>query len=130
MARGPCRTMDLAGHDIGWAIRKRRAVEQPDRPYSGVIDRICELGRFGQKSGKGIYVYPDGRTAQPDPEITRLIEDYSAEIGLQRRAIGDEEIVGRCLLALVNEGAHILEEGIAYHPVDIDMIYLDRKSVW
>src|SRR3546814_20283535 len=62
------------------------------------------LGRFGQKSGKGIYVYPDGRTAQPDPEITRLIEDYSAEIGLQRRAIGDEEIVGRCLLALVNEG--------------------------
>ncbi|NYI24340.1 3-hydroxyacyl-CoA dehydrogenase [Sphingobium indicum] len=124
MAMGPCRTMDLAGHDIGWAIRKRRAVEQPDRPYSGVIDRICELGRFGQKSGKGIYVYPDGRTAQPDPEITRLIEDYSAEIGLQRRAIGDEEIVGRCLLALVNEGAHILEEGIAYHPVDIDMIYL------
>ncbi|WP_327754847.1 3-hydroxyacyl-CoA dehydrogenase NAD-binding domain-containing protein (plasmid) [Sphingobium sp. SJ10-10] len=124
MAMGPCRTMDLAGQDIGWAIRKRRAVEQPDRPYSGVIDRICELSRFGQKSGKGIYVYPDGRTAEPDPEITKLIEDYSAEIGLTRRAISDEEIVSRCLLALINEGARIMGDGIAYRPVDVDMIYL------
>jgi len=124
MAMGPCRTMDLAGQDIGWAIRKRRAVEQPDRPYSGVIDRICELGRFGQKTGKGIYAYPDGRTAEPDPEITKLIEDYSTEIGLERREISDEEIVGRCLLALINEGARIVGEGIAYRPVDVDMIYL------
>ncbi|MBB3925721.1 3-hydroxyacyl-CoA dehydrogenase [Sphingobium jiangsuense] len=124
MAMGPCRTMDLAGQDIGWAIRKRRAVEQPDRPYSGVIDRICELGRFGQKTGKGIYAYPDGRTAEPDPEITKLIEDYSAEIALERREISDEEIVGRCLLALINEGARIVGEGIAYRPVDVDMIYL------
>ncbi|WP_257557480.1 3-hydroxyacyl-CoA dehydrogenase NAD-binding domain-containing protein [Sphingobium sp. CFD-2] len=124
MAMGPCRTMDLAGQDIGWAIRKRRMAEQPDRPYSGVIDRICELGRFGQKTGKGIYAYPDGRTAETDPEITRLIEDYSAETGLERRAFSDEEIVGRCLLALVNEGARIVEEGIAYRPVDVDMIYI------
>jgi len=124
MAMGPCRTMDLAGQDIGWAIRKRRAIEQPDRPYSGVIDRICELGRFGQKTGKGIYRYPDGRTAEPDPEIAMLIEDYSAEIGLTRRAISDEEIVERCLLALINEGARIVGEGIAYRPVDVDMIYL------
>lgn len=124
MAMGPCRTMDLAGQDIGWAIRKRRAVEQPDRPYSGVVDRICELGRFGQKTGKGIYAYPDGRTAEVDPEITALIDAYSAEIGLERRAIGDEEIVSRCLLALINEGARIVGEGIAYRPVDVDMIYL------
>lgn len=124
MAMGPCRTMDLVGQDIGWAIRKRRAVQQPDRPYSGVIDRICELGRFGQKTGKGIYTYPDGRTAEPDPEMQKLIEDYSAEIGLERRAIGDEEIVERCLLALINEGARIVGEGIAYRPVDVDMTYL------
>jgi 3-hydroxyacyl-CoA dehydrogenase len=124
MAMGPCRTMDLAGQDIGWAIRQRRAVEQPGRPYSKVIDRICELGRFGQKTGKGIYLYPDGRTAQPDPEIDALIEDYSAEIGLARRAISDEEIVSRCLLAMINEGARIVGEGIAYRPVDVDMVYL------
>lgn len=125
MAMGPCRTMDLAGQDIGWAIRKRRAVEQPDRPYSGVIDRICELGRFGQKTGKGIYLYADGRNATRDPEIEQLIVDYSADIGLERRAISDEEIVSRCLLAMINEGARILEEGIALRPVDIDMTYLN-----
>lgn len=124
MAMGPCRTMDLAGQDIGWAIRKRRAVEQPDRPYSGVIDRICEMGRFGQKTGKGIYIYPDGRTAQPDGEITQLIEEYSAELGLQRRTISDDEIVSRLLLAPINEGAKIIGDGIAYRPVDVDMIYV------
>lgn len=121
MAMGPCRTMDLVGQDIGWAIRKRRAVEQPDRPYSRVIDRICELGRFGQKTGKGIYAYPDGRKAVPDPEIERMISEYSAEIGLPRRSIGDAEIVERCLLAMINEGARIVGEGIAYRPVDVDM---------
>lgn len=124
MAMGPCRTMDLVGQDIGWAIRKRRAVEQPDRPYSAVIDRICELGRFGQKTGEGIYRYPDGRTAEADPAIEMLIEDHSAEIGIPRRAISDSEIVDRCLLAMINEGARILGEGIAYRAVDIDMVYL------
>ena len=124
MAMGPCRTMDLAGQDIGWAIRKRRAVEQPHRPYSGVIDKICELGRFGQKTGKGIYAYPDGRTAEPDPEVIKLIEDYSAEIGLTRRAISNEEIVERCLLTLINEGARIVGERIASRPVDVDMTFL------
>lgn len=123
-AMGPCRTMDLVGQDIGWAIRKRRAVEQPDRPYSGVIDRICEMGRFGQKTGKGIYVYADGRTPSPDPEIEALIFGYSREIGLVRREIGDAEIVERCLLALINEGARIVGEGIAYRPVDVDMVFL------
>jgi 3-hydroxyacyl-CoA dehydrogenase len=124
MAMGPCRTMDLAGQDIGWAIRKRRAVEQPDRPYSAVFDRICEQGRFGQKSGKGVYLYPDGRTAEPDANIHMLIEAYSAEIGLARRTIPDGEIVERCLLALINEGAKIVGEGIAYRPVDVDIVYL------
>jgi 3-hydroxyacyl-CoA dehydrogenase len=124
-AMGPCRTMDLVGQDIGWAIRQRRVVEQPNRPYSGVIDRICEMGRFGQKTGKGIYLYADGRTPSPDPEIETLILAYSEEIGLTRRAISDEEIVERCLLALINEGLRIVGEGIAYRPVDVDMVFLN-----
>lgn len=124
-AMGPCRTMDLAGQDIGWAIRRRRAVEQPDRPYSGVIDRICELGRFGQKTGKGIYTYFDGRTPEIDSQIDALIVAYSAEIGVERRSIEDAEIVDRCLLALINEGARIVDEGIAYRPIDVDMVWLN-----
>ena len=125
MARGPCRTMDLAGQDIGWSIRKRRAIEHPDRPYSKVIDRVCELGRFGQKTGAGLYLYPDGRTAVVDPEIDAIIVAYSAELGLERRAISDAEIVSRCLFTMINEGARIVAEGIAYRPVDIDVIYLN-----
>lgn len=125
MAMGPCRVMDLAGQDIGWNIRKRRAVEQPDRPYSQVPDRICELGRFGQKAGAGFYLYADGRTPQVDPEIEALIVAESARIGIARREIDDAEIVQRCIYAMVNEGARIVAEGIAYRPVDIDIIYLD-----
>jgi 3-hydroxyacyl-CoA dehydrogenase len=125
MAMGPCRTMDLVGQDIGWAIRKRRGQEEPGRPYSGVIDRICELGRLGQKTGAGIYAYPDGRTAEPDPAVEQLIVEHSAEIGLSRRSIEDEEIVERCLFALINEGARIVGEGIAYRPVDVDIVYLN-----
>lgn len=125
MAMGPCRTMDLVGQDIGWSIRKRRAIESPDRPYSGVIDRICEMGRFGQKTDSGIYAYPDGRTPTADPEIETLIEDYSREIGVERRAISDDEIVERCLLAMINEGAKIVGEGIAYRSVDVDVAFLN-----
>ena len=125
MAMGPLRTMDLAGQDIGWNIRKRRAVEQPDRPYSRIPDLICELGRFGQKTGSGYYQYPDGRTAVDDPAIDQLILDHAAELGLQRRAISDEEIVSRCLLAMANEGARIVSEGVAYRPSDVDVIYLN-----
>lgn len=123
MAMGPFKVMDLAGQDIGWSIRKRRAVEQPDRPYSRIPDLVCELGRYGQKTGAGFYAYPDGRTAQIDPAIDRLVTDYSSRMG-GRRAIGDTEIVERCLYALVNEGAKILGEGIAYRAVDIDMVYV------
>jgi len=125
MAMGPFRTMDLAGQDIGWSIRKRRAVEQPDRPYSEFLDRVCELGRFGQKTGKGVYLYPDGRTAKVDPEIDALLLAHCEQKGLRRRPVEDAEIVQRCLYAMINEGARILEEGIAYRPVDIDIIYLN-----
>ncbi|WP_269391020.1 3-hydroxyacyl-CoA dehydrogenase NAD-binding domain-containing protein [Hoeflea alexandrii] len=125
MAMGPCRVMDLAGQDIGWNIRKRRAVEQPARPYSRVPDLICELGRFGQKTGAGFYKYPDGRTPEIDPEIENLIEAESGRIGLQRRIIDDKEIVDRCILAMINEGARIVGEGIAYRPVDVDIVYVD-----
>ncbi|MBL7537689.1 3-hydroxyacyl-CoA dehydrogenase family protein, partial [Escherichia coli] len=75
--------MDLAGQDIGWSIRKRRAAEQPDRPYSRIPDLVCELGRFGQKTGAGFYRYPDGRTAEPDPEIDALILAESARLGIE-----------------------------------------------
>ncbi len=122
-AMGPLRVMDLAGQDIGWSIRKRRAIEQPDRPYSRLPDRICERGRFGQKTGAGFYLYPDGRKAVVDPEITALIVAYSEELGLTRRTIDNDEIVTRCLYALVNEGARILEEGIAWRPSDIDVVW-------
>jgi 3-hydroxyacyl-CoA dehydrogenase len=125
MAMGPFAMMDMAGQDIGWAVRKRRAAEQPDKIYSKFIDRICERGRFGQKTGAGIYRYEAGsRAPQPDPVVEDLIKKYRAEIGLTPRAIDDAEIVARCIYALVNEGARILEEGIAQRPSDIDIVYL------
>ncbi|MGF7159397.1 3-hydroxyacyl-CoA dehydrogenase [Rhodoligotrophos appendicifer] len=123
MAMGPLRMMDLAGNDIGWAIRKRRAVEQPDRPYSAIPDLLCEQGRFGQKTGKGFYRY-EGRTPVNDPEVEEMIVKHSADIGLTRRSIGEDEIVERCLYALINEGAQVLEDGIALRASDIDVVYL------
>jgi 3-hydroxyacyl-CoA dehydrogenase len=125
MAMGPFRMSDLAGNDIGWAIRKRRYREQPGMKYSRIADRLCEQGRFGQKTGLGWYRYEAGRRdAIPDPEVERMIIDYSKEIGAKRRRIGDEEIVQRLIFALVNEGAAILHEGIASRASDIDMVYL------
>ena len=125
LAMGPFRMMDLAGNDIGWHIRKRRYVEQPEMKYSKIADHICELGRFGQKTGAGFYKYETGdRTAYPDPLVEDIIVGYSEEAGITRRAISDEEIIERCIYALVNEGAHILEEGIAMRAVDIDMVYM------
>jgi 3-hydroxyacyl-CoA dehydrogenase len=124
-AMGPFRMGDLAGNDIGWAIRKRRAVEQPDLTYSKTADLLCELGRFGQKTGAGWYDYKAGdRTAYPSLLVNEMIEKYSKDIGVTRRAISDEEIVERLLYALVNEGAHILQEGIAAKASDIDIVYL------
>ncbi|MBC8637203.1 enoyl-CoA hydratase/isomerase family protein [Caballeronia sp. EK] len=124
-AMGPFRMSDLAGNDIGWAIRKRRYREQPDLHYSRVADRLCETGRFGQKTGAGWYDYQPGRRdAAPSKLVNDMIVAYSNERGVGRRKIGDEEIVERLVLALVNEGAKILAEGIASKASDIDMVYL------
>jgi 3-hydroxyacyl-CoA dehydrogenase len=126
LAMGPFAMMDMAGQDIGWHIRKRRRAEDPERQvYPAWLDRICEMGRFGQKTGKGVYKYEAGsRAPVPDPEIERLIVAYSDEAGVARRPVSDQEIVERCVYALVNEGAKILEEGIALRASDIDMVYL------
>ncbi len=124
-AMGPFRMSDLAGNDIGWAIRKRRYLEQPDLKYSKVADRLCELGRFGQKTGAGWYDYKAGeRSALPSKIVDEMVVAYSQEAGATRRVIGDAEIVERLVFALVNEGAKILEEGIASKASDIDMVYL------
>ncbi|HXZ48512.1 MAG TPA: 3-hydroxyacyl-CoA dehydrogenase NAD-binding domain-containing protein [Usitatibacter sp.] len=125
MAMGPFRMSDLAGNDIGWAIRKRRYAEKPDMLYSRIADRLCELGRFGQKTGLGWYRYEAGRRdAIPDPAVDHMIAAYRREKGIAPRAIDAAEIVERCVYALVNEGARILEEGIAARASDIDMVYL------
>jgi 3-hydroxyacyl-CoA dehydrogenase len=124
-AMGPFRMSDLAGNDIGWAIRKRRAADMPEVCYSKTADLLCEQGRFGQKTGAGWYDYQAGaRTPQPSALVDAMIERHSADIGVAPRAIGDDEIVERLVYALVNEGAKILEEGIALRASDIDMVYL------
>jgi 3-hydroxyacyl-CoA dehydrogenase len=124
-AMGPFRMSDLAGNDIGWAIRKRRYQEHPDMHYSKIADRLCETGRFGQKTGGGWYDYKAGdRTAYPNQAVNDMIVKHSADIGVERRKISDQEIVERLVYSLVNEGARILEEGIAMRASDIDMVYL------
>jgi 3-hydroxyacyl-CoA dehydrogenase len=124
-AMGPFRMGDLAGNDIGWYIRKRRAVEMPEVAYSKTADLLCEQGRFGQKTGAGWYDYQAGdRSAHPSAAVDAMIVQHSKDLGVQRRDIADEEIVERLVYALVNEGAKILEEGIALRASDIDMVYL------
>jgi 3-hydroxyacyl-CoA dehydrogenase len=124
-AMGPFRMGDLAGNDVGWYIRKRRYLERPNMQYPKIADKLCELGRFGQKTGAGWYRYEAGkRDAMVDPVVTELIEKHRADIGAKVRKISDQEIVDRLILALVNEGAKILDEGIAMRASDIDMIYL------
>lgn len=124
LAMGPFRMGDLAGLDVGWRIRKGKAHLRPkDERYSPVADRLCELGRFGQKTGAGFYKY-DGRNAVPDPVMQEIILQSAREQGIERREISDEEIVQRCMYPLVNEGAKILEEGIAIRASDIDITYL------
>ena len=124
-AMGPFRMGDLAGNDIGWAIRKRRSVERADMKYSRTADKLCELGRFGQKTGAGWYDYQAGkRDAIPSDLVNKMIEDHRKELGITPRKISDEEIVQRLVFALVNEGAHILEDGIASKSGDIDMVYV------
>lgn len=124
-AMGPFRMGDLAGNDIGWAIRKRRYVEKPHMKYSKTADLLCELGRFGQKTGAGWYDYQAGkRDAIPSQLVVDMIEKHRKDMGITPRKISDEEIVQRLVYSLVNEAAHILEEGIASRASDIDMVYL------
>lgn len=125
-AMGPYRVGDLAGLDIGWAVRKRKAAENPEVPYEPVIaDILCEAGRFGQKTGMGWYKYEAGnRTPIVDPVVEQIVEEYRASKGVTPRQFTDEEIVNQCVFALVNEGAKILEEGIALRASDIDVVYL------
>jgi 3-hydroxyacyl-CoA dehydrogenase len=124
-AMGPFRMSDLAGNDIGWAIRKRRAVDKPEIVYSKTADLLCERGRFGQKTGAGWYDYrPGDRKPYLSQVVNKMIVEHSKALGITRRRITDEEIVERLVYALVNEGAKILEEGIASKASDIDMVYL------
>jgi len=126
MAMGPHAMSDLAGLDVGWRIRKRQAADRPsDERYCEIADKICESGNYGQKTGRGFYIYdPATRQSTPDPEVEALCVSESARKGITRRDITDEEIVERCIYALVNEGARILEEGIALRSSDIDVIYV------
>jgi 3-hydroxyacyl-CoA dehydrogenase len=126
MAMGPFRVGDLAGLDIGWALRKRRSAEFPDRDFSNVSDVLCEQGRFGQKTGAGWYRYDAGsRHPIPDPKVTAIIEEYRRKKGITPRSVSSQEIVERCIYALINEGARILEDGIAQRASDIDLVYLN-----
>jgi len=124
-AMGPFRMSDLAGNDISWHIRKRHYAEHPKLRRMRIADRVCELGRFGQKTGLGWYRYEPGkRDAIPDPVVDQIIDEERKALKLTPRKIPDEEIVDRLLYALVNEAAKILEEGIALRASDIDVVYL------
>ncbi|MGH6718211.1 MAG: 3-hydroxyacyl-CoA dehydrogenase NAD-binding domain-containing protein, partial [Alphaproteobacteria bacterium] len=124
---GPFAVSDLAGLDVGWRKRKANAAKRdPARRYSPVADRLCAAGRFGQKTGAGYYRYDKGdRTPVADPMVDDVIARAAKEQGIRRRAIPDDEIVERCLYPLVNEGARILDEGIALRAGDIDIVWIN-----
>ncbi|MBI4725439.1 MAG: 3-hydroxyacyl-CoA dehydrogenase, partial [Rhodomicrobium sp.] len=124
MAMGPFAMCDLAGIDVNWHIRQRRAKEGKGFG-SPLIDRFYEAGRYGQKTGKGFYRYePGSRAPLPDPEADAIIESYRNEQGAKTGSVPDQEIVNRTIYALVNEGANVLDEGIVYRSGDIDVIYI------
>jgi 3-hydroxyacyl-CoA dehydrogenase len=124
-AMGPYKVGDLAGNDIGYHIRKRRAIEQPHVTYSTLPDKLFELGRYGQKTQAGWYDYkPGDRKTYPSKVVADLIEKHRAEIGVKPRKFDAREIQDRLVYALVNEGAKILEEKIAARASDIDVVYL------
>jgi 3-hydroxyacyl-CoA dehydrogenase len=122
-AMGPFRMSDLAGNDIGWAIRKRRYAEHPDEPREAVADALCELGRFGQKTGAGWYDY-DGRTAVRSPVVDDLLAAHWKRTGVEPTTVDPGEIAHRLVSALADEGERILDEGIALRSSDIDVVYL------
>ncbi|CAN5359625.1 hypothetical protein BH10PSE16_BH10PSE16_26270 [soil metagenome] len=117
---------DMAGNDVGYQTRKAQMATRPtDRRWNDLIMKLCDLGRLGQKSGKGWYRYEKGdRTSQRDPEVEQFIVEESARMGIERKPMSEEEIIKRCLYGMVNEGARLLEQGIALRPSDIDITYL------
>jgi 3-hydroxyacyl-CoA dehydrogenase len=124
-AMGPCAVGDLAGIDVGYKVRQARSNLPDDERYYRISDLLAEMGRYGQKTGSGYYRYESGsRTPVPDPEVTELIERESERLGITRRDIDDQEIVDRCMCALINEGADILDEGIALRSLDVDVVYV------
>lgn len=122
-AMGPFQVVDLAGGDIGWAARQRRAATRDARlRYVAIADRLCERGWFGQKTGRGFYRYPEGsRTGQPDPDVLAIVEAERAHMGITPRHFDADAIIARCLAAIVNEGAKVVGEGIALRPLDVDV---------
>ncbi len=125
-AMGPCQVTDLAGGDIGWATRKRRAATRdPKARYVEIADRICERGWFGQKTGRGFYLYPEGaRVGQPDPEVLAIVDAERAKKGITPRSFSADEIMRRYMAAMVNEGAKVVAEGIALRPLDVDVTFV------
>jgi 3-hydroxyacyl-CoA dehydrogenase len=134
MAMGPLAVMDLAGLDIGWSKRKDAGGGQAaDDRGAYVSNRLCEMGRFGQKTRRGYYIYEDGsRRPVPDPEVDQLAVDAAAHFGLEHRDFNDQEILERCLYPLINIGADILHEGHALRASDIDLVYINGYGypVW
>lgn len=125
MAMGPLRVGDLAGLDIGWRMRKEhRHLIQPGVRHPIAEDGLCELGRYGQKTGMGWYRYDENRRPRNDPEVSVLVREWATKAGIAQREVTAQEIVDRCICALINEGARILEEGIALRPADIDIVYV------
>lgn len=125
-AMGPFQVTDLAGGDIGWATRKRRAATRdPKARYVEIADRICERGWFGQKTGRGFYLYPEGaRVGQPDPEVLAIVDSERAKKGITPRSFTADEIMCRYMAAMVNEGAKVVAEGIALRPLDVDVTFV------
>ena len=126
-AMGPFQVSDLAGGDIGWATRKRRAATRnPKARYVQIADRICERGWFGQKTERGYYLYADGsRTGKPDPDILAIIKAEQARVGIVPRQFTDEEILRRYMAAMINEGANVVHQGIALRPLDVDVTFIN-----
>ncbi len=125
-AMGPFQVTDLAGGDIGWATRKRRAATRdPKARYVEIADRICERGWFGQKTGRGFYLYPEGaRVGQPDPEVLAIVDAERAKKGITPRSFSADDIMRRYMAAMVNEGAKVVAEGIALRPLDVDVTFV------
>ena len=123
---GPFAMNDLVGLDLGWRARKMAGVADADKPLTAVVpDKLCELGRYGQKTNAGYYSYPEGsRRGEPDPDVARIIEETSAELGIARREVGDAEVLKRCLYPLINIGAQLLDDGVALRASDMDVVYV------